>query len=396
MKFVITKKKPTKNNPELDWKVKLRSYKKEDLEKALKKNPNHKSKSVESVLPTYEWARYGFHENMTIEEARDLAKQLNSQTKLEDERRARKARVDRLNNEQLIDDAFLPERHVRLFEEWLMEDIGALDEEEFKLHKKYSHWRTSQKVIRDIKLPSKKWKKNKKRFYNYFIKKGWSVSYVDKIIGMLNRWSEFYAEEIESYPYKLPHPVGKDKQLINNGQKRKSKKSKESKPLMENELEKLKDKLSDEQFNWMMVAFFFGLRPLEVDNISRGEEYFKIEKQGRFQVLCIFQTKLVAFEDDERWKRIPCLLEGQKKALKIIKAGTTLKRPLVKTLERYLGEGYNTYCGRKGFEYLMRSYGAKFESISSYLGHKDLNRTWKNYTNKEKAYIDEEVIKKAG
>ena len=165
---------------------------------------------------------------------------------------------------------------------------------------------------------------------------------------------------------------------------------------MENQLAKLEGKLSEEQLNWLKIAFYFGLRPLEVDNILKGEEFFRIEKQGRYTILCIYQTKLIAFDDEEKWKKIPCLLEGQKKTLKLIKSEAKIKRPLVKTLERYLGDGYNTYCGRKGFEYLLRSYGAKFESISSYLGHKDLNRTWKNYTNKEKAYIDEEVLKKAG
>ena len=47
--------------------------------------------------------------------------------------RALTRRIDSLKNNQLVEDAFLPTTHVTLFEEWLQEEIGALEEEEFLL-----------------------------------------------------------------------------------------------------------------------------------------------------------------------------------------------------------------------------------------------------------------------
>jgi|TARA_Y100001934_G_C11897035_1_gene560421 hypothetical protein len=43
LKFVICKKKPTRNQPNPNFKIKLRSYKLEDIEKKKKENPDHKS-----------------------------------------------------------------------------------------------------------------------------------------------------------------------------------------------------------------------------------------------------------------------------------------------------------------------------------------------------------------
>lgn len=149
-----------------------------------------------------------------------------------------------------------------------------------------------------------------------------------------------------------------------------------------------------DQWNFLFVTLYFGLRPNEADKLKKEheEKFWRIELQGNYEVLCIFQSKLSGLRREDRWKKIPCILEEQKKALEIIKSGEPIKRPLVKTIQRYFGENYNTYCGRKGFEFLLRTHGARFESISAYLGHRDLNRSWKSYTDKNEAYIDQNLV----
>ena len=167
MNFVISRKKPTKNRPKLDWKIKLRSYKKEHLEEARLKNPNHKSKSVEIVVPENEWFRYGFNEEMSYEQARLRVTQLNDKKKLDDEKSARLTLIKRSQNEELIDSAYLPIQFVEEFEERLHREFKKRKRSmEFCKWKKMSHWRKSKQIIRDLNIDPEAWVMEKDRFYS--------------------------------------------------------------------------------------------------------------------------------------------------------------------------------------------------------------------------------------
>ena len=392
LKFVIAKKKPTKNQPLLNFKIKLRSYKKEDIEKQKQVNPEHKANSVERVVPAYEWERYGFHAEMSIDEARERAKQLNTQQKLEDERRARFGRISRIKKESDIKSAFLPPQQIKDFEIYLMNNFRIRDKQEFLTSKQYYIWLTCKKIIKDIEIDPKDWEDNKVIFYNYFIEKGWSLSYCEKLIGILNRWGSFYSKKLKKYFSSLPYPVSYDKSDIVDSYNSKKKKTNESAPLTYAILQKNEDSFSEEQYNWLFLSLFFGLRPKEVDSFL-DKRNWKITTQKGVKVLWMYQSKLRGIEEKERWKLIPCLLPEQTEALKIIsKKYIAIKRPLVKTIKRYLGEDLNTYGGRKGFELMMRNKGFSLEAISSYLGHKSIDRTYRNYRAKTVAYIENKKV----
>ncbi|MFZ4403324.1 MAG: hypothetical protein ACOYOK_04410, partial [Pseudobdellovibrionaceae bacterium] len=76
------------------------------------------------------------------------------------------------------------------------------------------------------------------------------------------------------------------------------------------------------------------------------------------------------------------LFDQQAQALDMIKSGE-FKRPLTKTIHLHISERHNNYGGRKGFMDLMLSLGQKFENISVWLGHTTLDRSLRNYKNKQ-------------
>ena len=95
----------------------------------------------------------------------------------------------------------------------------------------------------------------------------------------------------------------------------------------------------------------------------------------------VYQTKLSSLSKDKRWKPIPLYFTEQKEAFKIIKSGQ-FKRPLNKTIQRLMDGQIETYSPRKGFVDLMLERGFALEDISTFLGHADINMTWRHYKDK--------------
>lgn len=62
-----------------------------------------------------------------------------------------------------------------------------------------------------------------------------------------------------------------------------------------------------------------------------------------------------------------------------------IKKPLVKTLKKAAPSipKIGLYSGRKGFTDLMLSLNQTLENIAMWMGHASIERTWKNYKNKE-------------
>ena len=139
-------------------------------------------------------------------------------------------------------------------------------------------------------------------------------------------------------------------------------------------------------FNWIYLTVWFGLRPKEVDSLHQDENW-KIEElyNGR-KVLWIFQTKVIALPEEDRWKPIPILYKEQEEGLEIIKTKQH-KRPLIKTMRLHFGKNVHLYGGRKAFTDLMLSKGNTLENISILMGHSTINRTWQSYKNRRKYHI---------
>ena len=119
-------------------------------------------------------------------------------------------------------------------------------------------------------------------------------------------------------------------------------------------------------------------RPKEIDQLH-DPKMFKLESIfNEATVIWIYQTKITSVPPDRRWKPIPLIFPEQERIISIIKTGH-FKRPLNKTIKRHFGEKTTLYGGRKGFTDLMISRNQRLEDISHWLGHRSIERTWKNY-----------------
>ena len=138
-----------------------------------------------------------------------------------------------------------------------------------------------------------------------------------------------------------------------------------------------------ENMNWLLLTIWFGLRPLEVDNL-KNQSTWRVERDRGVDVLWVYQSKLTSVERSKRWKPIPCILKEQKALLPIIKEGL-FRKPLIKVLRNYFDNPKITlYGGRKGFIDLMLDRGQRLEDISSWLGHQSIEMTWKKYRNRRR------------
>lgn len=215
-----------------------------------------------------------------------------------------------------------------------------------------------------------------------------SVSYIEKLLKVLNMWGEFYAEESKSYFKKVPSPKGL---ILENIKEASKADGKGAHPLTPQLLKKLSDKLPSGQYEYLHATLWLGLRPSELDNIIKDQDkYFQIKRQkhpetkAQIKVVGIYQAKLTGVDKDNRWKWIPCFHPEQAQAIENIKS-EVLKKPLVKTIKRYSGnDNLGLYSGRKGFTDLMLDLGQELENISQWLGHASIERTWKHYKNKNK------------
>jgi len=363
----------------------LRTSRKEEIRKIY---PNCPRKSrVDRRVPRKDWEKFGFYSTMTFEQARARGKQLNASKKLEKEAAARIVSNDKIKEELAIESAYLPHHLVDEYLEKLRKDFYGTSEE-FLRSKALSYWRISARVIREVAIDPKDWEEERRTFYKYFMDNAFALSTVQKVISELNKWGKFQARKSNTFFENLSKPRGRDMALIVDAYESSGKKSKESAPLFPNHLLRKEDSFKADQFNWLFVSLWFGLRPAEVDKLTEENKgtYWKLsELHGRL-VLHIFQTKLNSIRREKRWKLIPCLFQEQVEAVEMIKTGE-LRRPLGKTMQRKLGEEYTCYAGRKGFESLMREKGVPIEYTSAWLGHQNVDRTWKSYRDRMKVII---------
>ena len=92
----------------------------------------------------------------------------------------------------------------------------------------------------------------------------------------------------------------------------------------------------EENYNWLLVSIWFGLRPIEIDNLKspQGKLWDLVEESG-YMVLKVYQSKLSNLDRDKRWKYVPCLFPEQENLIELIQEGN-FKRPLSKTIKNIL------------------------------------------------------------
>ena len=338
------------------------------------------NKHTSRFVSRKEWPSIGFNEEMTLEEARALAKSINTEANLKRLEEKRNNIQEKLTKESKVQSIFLPRVFVDAFErEWIRkQDTKA------NLN---SHWRAAKRVLASLELHPNEWANDPTPLFREFTKRKWSLSYSEKLLRIMNEWGIFISKKTHKFFIPVKPPKGKARERIRDAYFESKKKTKKSVPITPEDLAKAKSKLQKADYNWVWISLWFGLRPAEVDNLT-DETKFRLEEDParKLTVLWVYQPKLSSLPRDERWKLIPVLYKEQKEALRIVRE-EEFKRPLVKTLEAHLKPGATPYAGRKGFHALMSAKGNTFEDISAWMGHRSLDRTWLDYVERLKVSL---------
>lgn len=314
-----------------------------------------------------DYQRIGLHSRMDYNEAQQTCKKLNAQETLKTLQEKRTRISERIREDDLILNAFLPTPLLDEFEQSFIDTKT-----------KVSHWRTAKKLMVEIKLDVSDWNFHRLKWFKLFGLNSFSLDYVQKLTHTLNKWGKFVSYKQRTFFEPIPTPTGIDRQRIIDAYEDIGL-TKESQPISPDQLV-ARTELTDLARNWITLSIWFGLRPSEVDSLLKpsSPKTWKLEDN----VIWIYQSKLSGVSSKDRWKPIPIKYEEQLACLVIINSGN-FKRPLNKTLKKYFNSQTTCYAGRKGFVDLMLSKGNSLEAISMWLGHKSLDRTWQNYKDKK-------------
>jgi hypothetical protein len=316
-------------------------------------------------------ARLGIRPDMSLEHVKLVLKGLNEREKEMRWDVKRQAISKRMEDETRTRVLYLPEH---LLEEFQGELRSLPDSKKLA-----SNWRAAIRLIEHVKVPPHDWKRLKQTLYNYFEEKRFSDAYAKKIIRLLNLYGEFFSVKTQTPFAIVPYPKGHAKGRIRRTYEASRRQDKASDGLTVALLEQLKGSLSREQHNWMYVSLWFGLRPQEMRGLGNPAlTYFSIDTEKGVELLNIKQTKLSNLPEDSQWKGIPILYPEQRLAAEMIRKQATAT-PLPKTIQRYTKGNHKLYAGRKGFGPLMWDKGHDIVEVSSWLGHKSIDRTYSDY-----------------
>lgn len=372
---------PSKKS-EPKWKVQYISFKKQDITESKAAKPK---KTWD--ISTERWTGLGFYKYMTEKEAKARAKQLNTQLHI---RRQEERLKDLENKNQTFHkrfDSIFPDEFLVEFERRF---IKARDSDVESGRRRTTRarivWKAAQKMIINLGVEPTDWLYSTYEIYDYFYSIGYSIRYISSVLKFANLWGYYFCKKTGRAFLPVSCPKGYERsRLIEAYYEKSNAKRKPSKALEPNNLYISKGIIKEDQFNWLYLTVWLGLRPKEVDN-CKDKSLWKVEEYNGRKILWIYQTKIIALPPDDRWKPIPILFDEQKFALRILKE-QKYTRPLVKTIHRYFGDGIDCYGGRKGFTDLMLSKGQSIENISIWMGHSTMDRTWRSYKQRRKFHL---------
>jgi hypothetical protein len=341
--------------------------------------PRREAKAV----PRETYPLLGFNYSFTLEEAQARAKQINLQNSVDKSKAVGAAR--RLEHESKVSTAFLPRKYVTSF---LDEINETYLENKSRLETILKHWAAAELLISKLELDPKNFFQERNRIFNFYKMKSWSPDYIKRITRILNLWGGHYCRKNNLFYQSIPKLSTHQSQKLVDLREDKKEISRAALSLEWTDLKNVKSKFVtnnlESNWNWLFIGLWFGLRPIEIDNLKKKKLWeITFDKEHNLKVLKVYQTKLTNLPKDKRWKTIPIYFKEQKEAADLIEQ-QNFKRPLNKTHERYFDKKVETYSPRKGFTDLMLERGFELEDISNFLGHANIEMTWRHYKNKQK------------
>ena len=249
------------------WKLQFISYKKEDKKLAEAKNPKK-----EWDVDKKRWTALGFHSEMSFSDAQVRAKQINAQRFIKEQEKRLCLRKKLEKAEQIKNEFCLPIEFVSEFEKRF---IRVRDSETITGRRKKSRahiiWRAAQKAIAAIQIEPSEWFYHIHEIYDHFHRCQYSLRYIHVILKITNLWGFFISRKLAQPFLPIPVPRGYERmRLIEaNYQKLNESVRRASKPLTPELLQAVVEKLNRENFNWLFLSVWFGLRPQEIDNLKK-------------------------------------------------------------------------------------------------------------------------------
>ncbi len=309
----------------------------------------------------------GFRPELTYEQAKTRAKQLQAEEWVKEEAKKRARSKEITEKYRQLRSAFLTNEDAEEFEQkYLLE------------HKiQTSHWNTMQKIIIGVEIHPSEWFDQKNKLYAEFRKLNCSANYAKKLLRYLNIWGYFLCKKQNRAWMKVPGLDGAWRNKLED----KRRPGGPSKPLSPAQLEDKKKEMKEEHYKWLYLSVWFGLRPEEVDSLkaARGE-FWDLQKNSELGwVLHVFQTKLFkrGVPKDDCWKFIPAVFPEQNRAIEYILEGR-FARPTGeggKFMRKLFGEGYTHYAGRNNFSGMLRDCGYDPETRRHWMGHLSVTTT---------------------
>lgn len=310
----------------------------------------------------------GFRPEMSLEEAKKHALTLKADIKVK-QLEEKKGRINaRLEHQRTIECAYLPANYTKEFEE------KRKEQNDFNV----SHWTKAQEIIRKLSKHPRYWggALNSEAVYQVMIAmRGISPRYAKKIRHYLNAYGDFYCMSMNTYFSPILKPKPKSKTRLEACRIRGSGKSVPLRPWV---LANAREQFTPEEYNWLQLSVWFGLRPREVDSLCSSQgPLWLLYQDGLKVALRINQEKLLGLGVEDAWKSIPVWCPEQKEALKGI---PHLKRPINLKLQKVFGAGMTCYGGRQGFVALvMKQNNNDIYITSKWMGHKSVATTQKHY-----------------
>ena len=215
-----------------------------------------KKPKIEHV-PYAEYRGLGFNPESSIEEARRHAKLLNQESG--DQQKRHRAIAERIAKEEAQLKLYFPAEDIEQFESEVLYERHS--HESAQRNKIASRWRAAMKCIQTVKLEVSTWSRKKTRFYDYFRDEKWSMSWVEKVLPIINLYGNFYSEKHRIYFQPIPHPVGIERERIKDTYAETHIRSLASKPLSPAMLESKKSRLQESHYRWLYLSIWLGLSP---------------------------------------------------------------------------------------------------------------------------------------
>lgn len=332
------------------------------------------------------WGELGLYEGMTPEEMKAKFRSLNNDAQLKRWMAVNNRIAEDTKREEQAASAFaFPAEVEEFLNDIKLESLRMGEGGEKQLR---AHWSAVRTML--VTLKKHPWEMKPGEVPRYYINQGWSASYAKKVHSLFNRWGIFSAQKrAATFVGKwLPRTALREiaakheEHKLTNGIR-----DKESIPLDAGLLATAKQKLKPEQYNWLFISAWLGLRPNEVDDLKEGNGlWWRVVQSEGTRCIDVKQRKLKHLPETKQWKLIPILFPEQETALKLVITGD-FKRPLVKTL-RALHPGLTCYGGRKHFEYLMIEVKGYSEyAVADWMGHKDTKMLVEKYRNRRKVRL---------